>query len=452
MGLELSRDSQLMLVAFGVYLVGVTAFGLLSHRLATKTTFVKDYFVGGRGLGAWVLALSIAGTAVSGGTFMGFPAFIYTNGWVMAFWICSYMVVPLTALALMGKRLNQVARVSGAVTVPDVFRDRFNSPALGLLATGILLVLLTFNLVAQFKGGANVMKEALRLRPAPALVADVRRPDPGTAVVEFATGFGLESVRVPLPVKEPEAFRWDVDREERQVFLICTTPAGEVAKRVPYPAARVTIPLLGWRVEKGYLIGLVLFSITVVTYTAYGGYWAVTWTDVFEGVVKLAGVIFLAVLAVRAVPDDPVTGHTGLAAATDSLLRQDPHLVYGPGPAEFLPMGLAVSFFVMWSVTTPGQAGGMVRLMSFRDTQSLRKAMVLIAFYYLLTYLLLIVIFVCRGPSSRRNTCGSRAPRGSRTRSCRPWCGRSRRRRSWRACSWPPLTRPSCPRWRRSCS
>src|SRR5688572_14612928 len=112
-------DSWPVLIAFGCYLVGVIALGVFSHRYLTRGSFVKEYFLGNRGLGPLVLALTVAATAISGGTFMGFPSLIYTNGWVMALWICSYMVVPLTTMALLGKRLNQVARLSGAVTMPD---------------------------------------------------------------------------------------------------------------------------------------------------------------------------------------------------------------------------------------------------------------------------------------------------------------------------------------------
>src|SRR5206468_6830337 len=109
--------------------------GLGSHYYLKRGDFVGGYFLGHRGLGAWVLALTVAATAISGGTFMGFPSLIYTNGWVMALWICSYMVVPLTTMALLGKRINQVARLSGAVTLPDVMRDRFASPALGIISS-----------------------------------------------------------------------------------------------------------------------------------------------------------------------------------------------------------------------------------------------------------------------------------------------------------------------------
>jgi SSS family solute:Na+ symporter/sodium/pantothenate symporter len=40
-----------------------------------------------------------------------------------------------------------VARLAGAVTVPDVFRDRFQSPVLGVTATLLILLFVVFNLV-----------------------------------------------------------------------------------------------------------------------------------------------------------------------------------------------------------------------------------------------------------------------------------------------------------------
>ena len=324
--LGLTSESIMVLLAFIGYLASVTILGILSHRLVKKGNFVKNYFVGGRQLGAWVLALSVAGTAISGGSFTGFPSLIYTNGWVMALWIASYMVVPLTAMALMGKRLNQVARVSGSVTVPDVFRDRFNSPTLGLVATLLIFGFLVFNMIGQFKSGGMVLRTALGL-----------------------------------------------------------------------PRHELNIPILGGVIDKGYLIGLFVFAFTVIAYTTYGGFWAVTWTDVLEGIVKIVGVTMLAILAVRAVSDVAVDGRvlSGLSAATERLRQQDSSLVEGPGPASFLPLSMAFSFFLMWSLSSAGQPSGMVRLMSFRDSQSLRKAMIVVCGYYVITYSCLVVIFIC---------------------------------------------------------
>ena len=168
--IRLSAESGQVLVAFVCYLIGVAALGIFSHRYLSRGSFIKEYFLGNRGLGPWVLALTVAATAISGGTFMGFPSLIYSNGWIMALWISGYLVVPLTVMAVLGKRINQVARQSSTVTVPDVFRDRFASPALGITCSLLILFFLLFNLVAQFKAGGLVMKEAIRL-PAPGRAA-----------------------------------------------------------------------------------------------------------------------------------------------------------------------------------------------------------------------------------------------------------------------------------------
>src|SRR6266852_7893723 len=159
-GTATSQASAYTLVAFAAYMIGVFLLGALSHKLLQRGSFLKEYFLGDRQLNAWVLGLTYVATSVSAGSFVGFPALIYTNGWVMALWIGGYMVSGLTTKGVLGKRLNQVSRISGAITVPDVLRDRFQSPALGLSASVFLLLFLVFNLVAQFKAGGLIMRTA----------------------------------------------------------------------------------------------------------------------------------------------------------------------------------------------------------------------------------------------------------------------------------------------------
>lgn len=409
MDIEISSESWLVLIAFGGYLLGVALLGVFSHRYLTRGSFVKEYFLGNRGLGPWVLALTVAATAISGGTFMGFPSLIYSKGWVLALWVASYMVVPLLSMALMGKRLNQIARLTGSVTVPDVFRDRFQSPALGIVSTLLILLFLIFNLVAQFKAGGLVMMEAMKLRPA---TAEYQRPEvqqqeeSQSLVLHFLLADGRhETQKTPLP-KEARFLRAEAEPDNRQVIVVYQLDAKEETRKVSYPAVKVGTT----SIEMGYLLGLIVFALTVVAYTTYGGFWAVTWTDVLEGVVMLVGVIIMAILAMRAVPAIDVQRAApnamgqaefvtekvyGLAAATERLRQEDPRLVRGPGPEGFMPVGLALSFFLMWSLMGPGQPSGMVRLMSFKDTPSLRRAMVLIGGYMTLTYFSLVIIFIC---------------------------------------------------------
>jgi sodium/pantothenate symporter len=336
--------SPYTLFAFGAYMVGVFLLGAVAHRFLKKGAFLKEYFLGDRGLGAWVLGLTYVATSVSAGSFVGFPSLIYRNGWIMALWIGGYMVGGLVSKGVLAKRLNQVSRLSGAITVPDVLRDRFESPTLGTLAGVFLLLFLIANLVAQFKAGGVILRQATEGVRETAVYQGARD---GTAHVVARTGL------------------WDAEKAAKPEMR------GEFAGP-GYP---------------DYVLGLLIFAVTVVAYTAYGGFWAVTWTDVLQGILIVLGAVLLMVLALRA------TG--GLEHATQRLREQPEPLLTGPGPDGFLPIGLAVSFFLLWTLGAMGQPVGMVRLMACRDTPTLRKSLFLIGIYYALIYLPLVVTFVC---------------------------------------------------------
>ena len=98
------------LVSFMVYTFLVLLIAVFAGRLLSEKGFLGEYFLGSRGLGMWAFAMTFAATSASGGSFMGFPSLIYSHGWVLALWIGGYVVVPLVAIGLISKRLNQVAR------------------------------------------------------------------------------------------------------------------------------------------------------------------------------------------------------------------------------------------------------------------------------------------------------------------------------------------------------
>src|SRR5208283_4308021 len=257
--------SPYVLVAFGAYMAGVFLLGALAHHLLERGSFLKEYFLGDRKLNAWVLSLTYVATSVSAGSFVGFPSLIYTNGWIMALWIAGYMISGLVSKGVLAKRLNQVSRFTGAITVPDVLRDRFHSPALGLFASVFLVLFLIFNLVAQFKAGGLIMRrasEGIKDVTAYQLARD------GTAAGLQLTGVWSE---------ETAAKPGSLDDQD-------------------YP---------------DYVLGILIFALTVVAYTTYGGFWAVTWTDVLQGLVIVAGALLLMVFAVERAG--------GLGAATNRL-------------------------------------------------------------------------------------------------------------------------------------
>jgi sodium/pantothenate symporter len=308
----------LPLLALVLMMAASMWIGVVANRVTEKGGgFAKGYFLGNRGLGSWSMALTA--TVMSGGTFMGFPAYVYQHGWVVALWIASYMVVPLCTFAVLGKRMGQLSRLTGAITLPELLRERFQSPALGLAASAMMIFILAFSLIAQFKGGAVILQQVL----------------PGFP--------GLADQHWTLHDKSP-----------------------------------------------AFIYGLGVFALVVVSYTVYGGFLAAVWTDLFQSVLMAIGVLILLPLA--------LIKSGGLQAGTAAGIQAVGNgFAFGPGSGEkpFLPLGLAFSFFCMWSIAGMGQPATLVRLMAFRDTKTLRHAMFLLAVYNALIYIPLILIFIC---------------------------------------------------------
>jgi len=438
------------LIAFTIYIVFVFILAGLANRKQEGRSFMNEYFLGSRNLGLWAFAFTYAATSASGGSFMGFPSLIYSHGWVLALWIGGYVVVPLVAIGLIAKRLNQVARKSGSITVPEMMRKRLGSTTVGNAGTTLLIFFQFFFLLAQFKAGAMIMTT---------LLDDVAVFQQAVNIVD----------------------RW-------------TDP----------------IPWIG-QADGDYLLCLLVFSVSVVAYTAWGGFRAVVWTDVMQGVIMGLGVMIMLVLALiqlgglgkatqeisrqtpplkgkatlhleqktkheillkkgtwieltdahtpthkiylrtseRAIIDakkttanlaekkkvneskspthipiiqlrTPVENSVELASIKRELEEQElPKLkatllgnlmpyafgatkqgayVSAPGPHSskstgFLPLLLAVCFFTFWPFAGSGQPSYMARQMAFRDTATLRHSIIFVMVYFTLIYFPLIIIF-----------------------------------------------------------
>lgn len=346
-----------------LFILGSVWIGVMANRATSKGGFMKGFFLGNRGLGAWALALTA--TVQSGGTFMGFPSLVYKHGWIVGLWIASYMVVPITGFGIIGKRLAHLSRRTGAITVPDLFRTRFNSPAVGLTCTIFLLLYMSFLMFAQFKAGAIVMQLAW--------------PD--------TTELSL-SEDGPAPPAPGES-----TGEENDVSPPTDPPT--TADTVSASETTYGFNVLGFRIAcSRYQIGLLIFTITVVGYTLIGGFLGAVWTDLFQSLLMFVGVMILLSAS--------LTAAGGLENATlTSLKNTGPGFVTGPGysagndASDFLPLSLAISFFIIWIWGGVGTPAGLVRLMASQDTAVIRKSIYLLSLYNMGIYMPLIVICVC---------------------------------------------------------
>ena len=231
-----ARASNIALATFIIYTLAVFVLAGLAHCVLQKRKFLSEYFLGSRGLGVFGFTLTYGATSASAGSFAGFPAFIYTHGWVLALWIASYMVVPICGMGLFGKRFNQVARKTGAITVPEMLSRRFESPSVGMFATLMIVFMLSFYLIPQFKIASYILQT---------LLSDVPVVHQATAAISHFT----EDVRL----------------------------------------------LQG--VDAEYLLCLLVFAVLTVFYTTFGGFRAVVWTDILQGFVMVTGVLVMMALA-----------------------------------------------------------------------------------------------------------------------------------------------------------
>ena len=67
---------MLVFVAYFLFMLGIGVFFFLKSKDAGE----KDYFLGGRNMGAWVSALSAGASDMSAWVLMGLPASIYAFG------------------------------------------------------------------------------------------------------------------------------------------------------------------------------------------------------------------------------------------------------------------------------------------------------------------------------------------------------------------------------------
>ena len=416
------------LTAFLLYVAGVLVLAVVSNRLLRRRSFLGEYFLGSRSLGMWAFALTFAATSASGGSFTGFPSKIYSHGWVLALWIGSYMVVPICMMGLIGKRLNQVARKSGAITVPDVFRDRFDSAAFGLLATGLIVFFMAFNLVAQFKAGSLILKTLLDgVGAFHGLAADLGGwLGPGGVDPEYpplparlrSGGGPLHHLR-RLPRRRLDRRHAGGGHGGRRRHPPAADPApggrprtgngragadDAAAAGTGGPGAglqgRGGGPGAGGEAGPG--------STGTPTPAASSASPGPPACRRGERRLRVEVVELTTAPQIRQVAEDPAT-----AWLPESLRLRQPQTrpyaygdgapgtyVSGPGPSPgdpegFLPLSLAVSFFIMWAIAGTGQPGNYVRLMAFRDARTLRHSIATVTIYYSLIYFPLVIIFCC---------------------------------------------------------
>lgn len=118
-----------------------------------------------------------------------------------------------------------------------------------------------------------------------------------------------------------------------------------------------------------YIWGVILFALVMVFYVTYGGFKAVIWTDLFQGLVMTLGAFVLTAAVLH------MGG--GTKGITKSILDINPDLLSFTGTMKNISFQYYFGYWVLLGVCLIGLPHATVRCMAYRDSKSMHQAMII---------------------------------------------------------------------------
>lgn len=146
------------LIAYLLFVFGVAFY---AYRKRQGGSFLSEYYLGGRSMSGFVLAMTTAATYVGASSFIGGPgaAYKYGLGWVLL----AMIQVPavLFSLGVLGKKFALLARKHHSVTINDMLFARYQNRAVVWISCFALLLSFFAMMAVQFIGAGRLLETTL---------------------------------------------------------------------------------------------------------------------------------------------------------------------------------------------------------------------------------------------------------------------------------------------------
>ncbi|MBT0717683.1 sodium/pantothenate symporter [Rosenbergiella epipactidis] len=149
-----------VLIPLIIYLLLVVMISIVAmvQQKRAKGPFLTEYFLGGRTMSGFLLAMTLTTAYISASSFIGGPgaAYQYGLGWVMI----AMAQVPTVWLSLgvLGKKFAILARRYQAITLNDMLYAHYRSQWVVWIASITLLIAFIAVMTVQFIGGARLLE------------------------------------------------------------------------------------------------------------------------------------------------------------------------------------------------------------------------------------------------------------------------------------------------------
>ena len=159
------------LIMFVLYILLMLGIGIYFFT-KSKSTGEKDYFLGGRQMGAWVSGLSAGASDMSAWVLMGLPASVYAAGLGKTWIAIGLFIGYALSWILVAPRLRSFSVVCGdSITIPQYLTNRFLSKnrSLQVISAVIFLVAYTVYAASSIKACGTLFHTVLGVDPRPAM-------------------------------------------------------------------------------------------------------------------------------------------------------------------------------------------------------------------------------------------------------------------------------------------
>ena len=163
-GVQIAADPYAV-GAFLGYLSIVVGIGLYARKFSS--TGVSEFFVGGRQMNRFVVALSAVVSGRSAWLLLGVTGMAYSMGATAVWAVAGVVTVEAFQFLFYARRLRRFAEVHDCVTLPDFFAARFGDRN-GVLRSVLIVVILIFMVgyvSSQFVGGGKAFAASFGLSP-----------------------------------------------------------------------------------------------------------------------------------------------------------------------------------------------------------------------------------------------------------------------------------------------
>ncbi len=284
------------------YMLLLLVLGVVTQRLLRFTA--GDYFLASRGIGPFMLLMSLFGTTMTAFALIGSTGETFERGigvyGLMASWSG---IVHSACFFLIGARVWWYGKRYGYLTQIAFFRERYQSDVLGLL---LFLLVSAFVLIYILMGviGAGRVLNILTQEAFPMRTHVTRVPFEG----DFS--------RVAVPPEWKDRIRYDESAGELVVYgSIGSRRRGELMRWSDTPQWRAAVNEILNRAPNGglpYAWGTGIVCLVVLFYVFSGGMRATAWANTLQTVFFMAAGVLTFVVIMR--------GMGGAAAATSSVL------------------------------------------------------------------------------------------------------------------------------------